>query len=67
MPMQGENEKAQVRARFEPWPGLYSEFSARQYTSFLTTSPVFHCHNLIHEDHDMLAAFNVTGEDTNVP
>lgn len=23
-------------------------------------APRFHCHNLIHEDHDMLAAFNVT-------
>lgn len=21
---------------------------------------MFHCHNLIHEDHDMMAAFNVT-------
>jgi hypothetical protein len=26
------------------WPGVY----------------MFHCHNLIHEDHDMMAAFNVT-------
>jgi bilirubin oxidase len=26
------------------WDGLY----------------MFHCHNLIHEDHDMMAAFNVT-------
>ena len=22
---------------------------------------MFHCHNLIHEDHEMMAAFNVTG------
>ena len=21
---------------------------------------MFHCHNLIHEDHDMMAAFNIT-------
>ena len=21
---------------------------------------MFHCHNLIHEDHEMMAAFNVT-------
>ncbi|KAH7089359.1 bilirubin oxidase precursor [Auriculariales sp. MPI-PUGE-AT-0066] len=40
----GTNEKVQVRARYEPWDGQY----------------MFHCHNLIHEDHDMLAAFNVS-------
>ncbi|KAH7089363.1 bilirubin oxidase precursor [Auriculariales sp. MPI-PUGE-AT-0066] len=40
----GTNERVKVRARFEPWDGLY----------------MFHCHNLIHEDHDMLAAFNTT-------
>ncbi|KAH7108533.1 bilirubin oxidase precursor [Auriculariales sp. MPI-PUGE-AT-0066] len=40
----GENERVQVRARYEPWDGQY----------------MFHCHNLIHEDHDMLAAFNVS-------
>ncbi|KAF1949470.1 Cupredoxin [Byssothecium circinans] len=40
----GRGETVRVIARFEPWDGLY----------------MFHCHNLIHEDHDMMAAFNVT-------
>ncbi|KAI5265941.1 oxidase cueO precursor [Aureobasidium subglaciale] len=39
-----KNEKVQVLARYGPWDGLY----------------MFHCHNLIHEDHDMMAALNVT-------
>ncbi|KAI1259278.1 Cupredoxin [Xylariaceae sp. FL1019] len=37
-------ETVLVEAHYEPWTGLY----------------MFHCHNLIHEDHDMMAAFNVT-------
>ncbi|KAF2502383.1 Cupredoxin [Lophium mytilinum] len=37
-------ETAQVVARYAPWDGVY----------------MFHCHNLIHEDHDMLVGFNVT-------
>ncbi|PVH90521.1 Cupredoxin [Periconia macrospinosa] len=37
-------ETVKVLARYAPWPGIY----------------MFHCHNLIHEDHDMLVAFNVT-------
>ncbi|KAI4791120.1 oxidase cueO precursor, partial [Aureobasidium sp. EXF-8845] len=32
-----KNEKVEVLARYGPWDGLY----------------MFHCHNLIHEDHDM--------------
>ncbi|KAF2756142.1 Cupredoxin [Pseudovirgaria hyperparasitica] len=40
----GPGETVRVIARFSPWPGLY----------------MFHCHNLIHEDHEMLAEFNVT-------
>ncbi|KAF2187615.1 oxidase cueO precursor [Zopfia rhizophila CBS 207.26] len=40
----GEGETARVIARFAPWDGVY----------------MFHCHNLIHEDHDMMAASNVT-------
>jgi bilirubin oxidase len=40
----GVNEKVTVIARYAPWDGVY----------------MFHCHNLIHEDHDMMAAFNVT-------
>jgi len=39
-----KNEKVTVEAHYAPWDGLY----------------MFHCHNLIHEDHDMMAAFNVT-------
>jgi len=38
------NEEIDVVARYAPWDGVY----------------MFHCHNLIHEDHEMLAAFNVT-------
>ncbi|KAF1997631.1 hypothetical protein P154DRAFT_537014 [Amniculicola lignicola CBS 123094] len=40
----GTGETVRVRARFAPYDGVY----------------MFHCHNLIHEDHDMMAAFNVT-------
>ncbi|KAF2822088.1 Cupredoxin [Ophiobolus disseminans] len=38
------NETIRVVARYAPWPGVY----------------MFHCHNMVHEDHDMLVAFNVT-------
>lgn len=37
-------ETVHVLAYFGPWNGLY----------------MFHCHNLVHEDHEMMAAFNVT-------
>ncbi|ORY04865.1 Cupredoxin [Clohesyomyces aquaticus] len=40
----GPNERVLVIARYSPWDGIY----------------MFHCHNLIHEDHEMLAMFNVT-------
>jgi len=40
----GPNEKVLVIARYAPWDGVY----------------MFHCHNLIHEDHEMMAAFNVS-------
>ncbi|XMA14428.1 hypothetical protein WAI453_007219 [Rhynchosporium graminicola] len=43
----GRNEEVDVIANFAPWSGLY----------------MFHCHNLVHEDHDMMAAFNVTQVD----
>ncbi|KAK7185153.1 hypothetical protein DPSP01_000731 [Paraphaeosphaeria sporulosa] len=36
-------ESVQVIARYAPWDGIY----------------MFHCHNLVHEDHDMLVAFSV--------
>ncbi|KAH8886059.1 Cupredoxin [Thozetella sp. PMI_491] len=38
------HETVLVEAHYAPWNGVY----------------MFHCHNLIHEDHDMMAAFNVT-------
>lgn len=38
------NEVVTVEAQYAPWDGLY----------------MFHCHNLVHEDHEMMAAFNVT-------
>lgn len=37
-------ETVVVEATFQPWDGVY----------------MFHCHNSIHEDHSMMAAFNVT-------
>lgn len=40
----GPGEKVMVEAHYSPWPGVY----------------MFHCHNLIHEDHMMMAAFNVS-------
>ena len=40
----GKEEKVWVEARYAPWDGVY----------------MFHCHNLIHDDDDMMAAFNVT-------
>lgn len=43
----GPGETVKLIARFSPWPGRY----------------MFHCHNLIHEDHEMLAEFNVTQVD----
>ncbi|KAI9158101.1 Bilirubin oxidase [Paramyrothecium foliicola] len=39
-----KGETVRVEAHYSPYPGVY----------------MFHCHNLIHEDHDMMAAFNVT-------
>ncbi|KAI5791979.1 Cupredoxin [Geopyxis carbonaria] len=40
----GTNEKVTVLAKYAPWDGVY----------------MFHCHNLVHEDHDMMGAFNIT-------
>lgn len=42
-----ENETVRVVARFLPY-GAGGEY-------------MFHCHNLVHEDHDMMAVFNVEG------
>jgi bilirubin oxidase len=43
----GTNERVEVIANYAPWSGVY----------------MFHCHNLVHEDHDMMAAFNVSKVD----
>lgn len=40
----GENESVEVVARYAPWDGVY----------------MFHCHNNVHEDNNMMVAFNVT-------
>nr|6IQX_A Chain A, Bilirubin oxidase [Albifimbria verrucaria]6IQX_B Chain B, Bilirubin oxidase [Albifimbria verrucaria]6IQY_A Chain A, Bilirubin oxidase [Albifimbria verrucaria]6IQY_B Chain B, Bilirubin oxidase [Albifimbria verrucaria] len=40
----GRRETVVVEAHYAPFPGVY----------------MFHCHNLIHEDHDQMAAFNAT-------
>lgn len=40
----GAGETVHVNAIFAPWDGVY----------------MFHCHNLVHEDTDMMGAFNVT-------
>jgi bilirubin oxidase len=40
----GKGENVTVEAHYAPFPGLY----------------MFHCHNLQHEDNDMMAAFNAT-------
>lgn len=39
----GPGETVTVEAHYAPWDGVY----------------MFHCHNLIHEDHEMMAVFNV--------
>jgi len=40
-------ETVKVLAKYSPWDGLY----------------MFHCHNLVHEDGEMMAVFNVTALD----
>lgn len=47
MPLTNPPEKVEVVANFAPWSGVY----------------MFHCHNLVHEDDDMMAAFNVSQVD----
>lgn len=43
----GENERVRVVMRFGPHPGRY----------------MLHCHNLVHEDHDMMHQFDVRAYD----
>jgi bilirubin oxidase len=40
----GTGEEIELTAFYQPWSGVY----------------MFHCHNLVHEDHDMMASFNTT-------
>ncbi|KAA8904787.1 Cupredoxin [Sphaerosporella brunnea] len=40
----GDNEQVTVLAKFVPYEGVY----------------MFHCHNVVHEDVSMMAAFNIT-------
>jgi bilirubin oxidase len=70
------NEEVNVIARYAPWDGLYmvspTETHARMIPRATTVYHIdgildnsansiqFHCHNLIHEDHEMMAAMNVT-------
>jgi FtsP/CotA-like multicopper oxidase with cupredoxin domain len=42
----GENEAVEVIANYQPWGGVY----------------MFHCHNLVHEDHDMVHIKYLTWE-----
>jgi bilirubin oxidase len=60
----GRNEVIFVLARYVPWDGLYVSSSAPLPThrshGLITYPQMFHCHNLVHEDHAMMAAFNVT-------
>lgn len=56
-------ETVRVIARFAPWDGEPKQRLCTTQTITLTYRPglyMFHCHNLIHEDHAMMAAFNVT-------
>jgi FtsP/CotA-like multicopper oxidase with cupredoxin domain len=43
----GENEEVELVANYQPWAGVY----------------LFHCHNLFHEDFDMMAAINISDVD----
>ena len=60
----GTNEQVEVIANYAPWGGMSSLSSSLM--SFTNSEPgvyMFHCHNLVHEDHDMMGAFNVSSID----
>jgi bilirubin oxidase len=63
----GTNEEVEVLANYAPWSGVY--MVSRHFvphhraTQHSLTVLKFHCHNLVHEDHDMMAAFNVSDVD----
>ena len=54
------NEQVNVIARYAPWDGFYMVGHLTSILTKITNNSQFHCHNLIHEDHEMMAAFNVT-------
>jgi bilirubin oxidase len=58
----GENEEVEVIANYQPW-GMCTILDFAHSTTDVAEGGVymFHCHNLVHEDHDMMGAFNVTG------
>ncbi|CAD0012983.1 unnamed protein product, partial [Aureobasidium pullulans] len=49
-------ETVRVIARYGPWDARHIEIRTYVWAGLY----MFHCHNLIHEDHEMMAAFNVT-------
>nr|POE77559.1 bilirubin oxidase [Quercus suber] len=56
-------ETVRVLASYGPWNGVYMCKYLHTLPTVYTLSNLFlivHCHNLIHEDNTMLAAFNVT-------
>lgn len=59
----GTNEKVRVIAKYAPWDGVYM-FHCKSSSPLSRSSPlILWCligHNLVHEDHDMIGAFNVT-------
>lgn len=60
----GRGETVTVEAHYAPVCIDLSSSSALEMLTYQTPKwdgvYMFHCHNLIHEDHDMMAAFNVT-------
>lgn len=52
------NEEVNVIARYAPWDGLYMVRSTGQNYRLIVTNKYsqFHCHNLIHEDHEMMVS-----------
>jgi bilirubin oxidase len=57
----GMNERVELVANYAPWSGGISpKFKKRKSGGLTAIVYMFHCHNLVHEDHDMMAAFNVS-------
>ncbi|KAK3048193.1 hypothetical protein LTS18_012990, partial [Coniosporium uncinatum] len=56
----GEGETVKVIARYSPWDGVYMFHWQVKPPAPAQYSLIGTSHNLVHEDHDMMAAFNVT-------